>query len=48
MAELLTLTLINRESDDGTVLKKIKKDEDSEDAGEPQGDEVKKEGSDES
>ena len=46
MAELLTLTPINRESDDGAVLKKIKKDEESEHAGEPHGDEVKKEGTD--
>ena len=48
MTDLLTLRIVYRESDDGVVLKKVKKDEDSEDAGEEQGNGVKKEDSDDS
>ena len=47
-AEMLTPELIHRESDDGVELKKMKKEENSEDAGEDQENDVKKEESDDS
>lgn len=47
-ADLLTLRNGYSESDDGVTLKKIKKEKDSEDAGEEQGNVVNKEDSDDS